>query len=296
LDLQKLREFGERCNRGELPHIAEGGRIVPARALEGGGRGKELNEDERTREWAEEARPAAGPRQRSRIEAAAPGASPHALGDQLSRLLSVSELLENYPGTRVLQRSSRTADLIVPTMVFVPPARFRIFIELPIAASDVRFRLQAREKRVVPDLRAWVTTASGLLMTSHHRYPDRSVCAYMLNDWILGRDPIHDLVDFCTLWIAKTLHLRFFDEWPGPQHCSARVMRARNKPDEYCWCGKPRRWRNCHMRQDLQRTQSSLLFEEIGGRKMYLSELKSRGLDPNYADRRGFLSANSRPV
>ena len=107
---------------------------------------------------------------------------------------------------------------------------------------------------------------------------------------MLGLDPLHDLVDFCTLWIAKTLYLNLLGEWPGPQHCGAAIMVSRSKPNEHCRCGGPKLWRDCHMGADCSRSRYSLELEAYLTVQAYYRELKHRGLETDIAAALGYHS------
>lgn len=108
-------------------------------------------------------------------------------------------------------------------------------------------------------------------------YPDASICTYMKGEWIWGRDPLHVLVDWSTCWLAKTLHLEFFNRWPGPQHCSPWVAMRRKMLQEYCRCGEPKRYQECHYPEDRQRTPYALVCEHWAGATAYLREVRRRG-------------------
>jgi hypothetical protein len=289
VDLEELRAFGQAANQELYPRIAEGGRIVPVRALAGVyNRRKERNHGQSERAGAEEAGSAAGSWQRPQAQAGSSGSPAHALGHRVGERLRLEELLENYPGTTLLQHSSRFALLSVPTQVLssleVP---VWLVLDVPLVGP---FDPGQADPHIpfVPDVRAWAVFGDGILLRSYHEYPDGSICAYMRGQWILGRDSLHEFVDWCTLWVAKTLHLKIFDTWPGPQHCSPLVMVQRNRPNEYCHCGSSRRWKDCHMTEDRTRTSYALSQEMALGARVYNEELERRGRDHAIASRLGF--------
>ncbi len=207
----------------------------------------------------------------------------------MSDLLKLEELVEHYPATQALHRSSSFGLIRVPVGVFRSlPHRAHLFLEVPFDGpySVPPFGpydcIVASYRSYVPDVRAWALWEDGTIPRAFHGYPDGSMCAHMPSDWIWGRDPLHKLVDWCVVWLGKVLYLEFFDHWPGPHHCSANVRVKRSRPDDYCGCGgtDDMRWRDCHMAEDLGRSPYDLLMEEERGRTGYLWELQRRGWDP----------------
>jgi hypothetical protein len=191
--------------------------------------------------------------------------------------LRLEELLENYPGTTLLQHSSRLALFSVPTQVFDSLAvPVRLVLDVPLVGPFDPGQADPRTP-FVPDVRAWAVFGPGILFRSYHEYPDGGICAYMCGQWIMGRDPLHEFVDWCTLWVAKSLHLKTFDTWPGPQHCSPYVMVQRDRPNEYCHCGSSRRWKDCHMAEDRRRTGYALSQEMAHAARVYEEEIHRRG-------------------
>lgn len=71
------------------------------------------------------------------------------------------------------------------------------------------------------------------------------MCVCRSHEWMLGRDPLLQYVDYCVVWIGKALYAREFKFYPGTQHSSAKVRAERDQLDEYCGCGSVRAYRDC---------------------------------------------------
>ncbi|MHB2032906.1 MAG: hypothetical protein ACYCVE_05990 [Gemmatimonadaceae bacterium] len=182
------------------------------------------------------------------------------------------------------------------------PFRANLFLEIPVMPRE---QLRADDwwalplnasagllpMSVVPDMRAWSVWDGGpddhRLVRSHHIFPDESMCVCMPGEWQLERDPLVEYVDFCTIWIAKALHEREFGFYPGPQHYPARRRVERDRPNEYCGCGREKRYEVCCRRKDQALTVPQRLLDEMEGRLGYLRQLdahqRSRGIAPEIA-------------
>ena len=215
---------------------------------------------------------------KTRATTIATGASPHTLGRRLSVLLRLEELERWYPSSRIVRCSSGLALMSVDVGVIRSlPYRGRLLLEIPL---DEPYGLNPFPKpntQLVPMVRAWASWGDGVRPAGDHVYPDASICAYMPDEWIWGRDPLHVLVDWYTSWLAKCLHLQFLNRWPGRQHCSARVAMRRKMLDEYCRCGGPKEYRECHYPKDRQRSSYELVSEEWTDASWYLWEVRRRG-------------------
>jgi hypothetical protein len=283
----ELGDFGRLCDRQQFPRIDVGGFIVPGDGLSGGSqtRGKEDgSHGERSGdvEGAEEAGSAAGSRQGRRASATA-GSSPtaHTLRDRVSRVVELEGLWEYYPDSRILRSSSGFAVLTTRVGIFHSlPHCARLYLEIPLDRIPTSRKTSgvpsATALSTVPDVRVWAVWEEGVLARSFHQYPDLSICAFMPRSWQLG-DSLKDYTHWCVCWLAKSLHLELLDRWPGRQHCSAKVAVERNKPDEYCRCGGPHLWRDCHMETDLGSLPWELLIRAHAGEREYLKGLHIRG-------------------
>jgi hypothetical protein len=291
LGLDNLREFGVQIERLQFPYIDVGGFIVPGRDpaainppgmecdrdVEAAGAGREG--------WGqaprEEAGPSAGARQRPPSPQAAPGAAPHAFGRELTTLnLDLSALVKFHPLARVVASTEMGIYLNIPIGV-IPwlPIGARLTFELPLTPRE---RLSRRmQLSGVPDVRAWAVWEGGplhgRLIKSHHQNPDRAICANMPGEWILGVHPLHDYVAFCVLWVAKVLHEHLVGFYPGPQHYPAAVRVRRDRPDEFCGCGKRERYRSCCRDNDRAQHPLVLWRESLLGRASYLDDLAWQG-------------------
>lgn len=114
----------------------------------------------------------------------------------------------------------------------------------------------------------------GLPITSHHQYPDDSMCVCIPYQWIRGRDYLLTYVNFCVCWIAKSLHRQLIGFYPGLQHLPPRIRRAVQVSDDYCGCGRPMRYASCCQKNDLRLTDGQLEAEAVIERSAYASELK----------------------
>lgn len=285
-----LEVFGRTIQKRGDPPIADGGRIVLERSPANYNiQGKEDNAHGQGRppgQGGSEARKGQGPEP----EASAEAAAAHAVERLLSPVLKADELLDAYPQTRVIQHSSASVLLAVPTEIFRELlGGALLIIEVPADGPFDQWWLEPLDARredilspmYVPDIRAWAFDKHGAAVRSHHQYPDGSICAHMRRDWIWGLHGILELVDWYTLWIAKALFLDEFDTWPGRQHCSARAMILRNNPAEYCRCGGPRRWEDCHMEIDRNKTPYQLFIEEDLANRAYLRQLEQSSRTPH---------------
>jgi hypothetical protein len=279
LDLRELREFGAEADRLEQPSIGMGGFVIPRRESTP----FQLSGEE---DWiyeglsgtrAEETGPATGPRQRPSAEAAASSSPAYALGHRVSEVLKLGELLDYHPDTAVVGGSPGFVLLSVPVGLFhTLPYRAHLVLEVP--SGNPPSLANAYRGGFVPDVRVWAVWNHGVLIQSHHKYPDRSICAAMPGQWVWGRDPLHVYAEWCMCWIAKTLYMQCFDTWPGLQHAGADVRLRRNKPEEYCGCGHTKlRYRACCMQRDAVRSAYELYRKAVRERQLYLDELRASG-------------------
>ncbi len=207
----------------------------------------------------------------------ATGSPPQTLGRRLSELLRLEELEQWYPSSRVVRCSSGLALVSIDVGVIRSlPYRGRLLLEIPLDDPHGPTPLLT-EPTFVPTVRVWANWNDGIRPVGDHVYPDASICAYMKGEWIWGRDPLHVLVDWCTCWLAKSLHLSFLNRWPGRQHCLANMAMRRGMLDEYCRCGGPRQYQECHYPKDRQRSSYELVLEEWAAASWYLWEVRRRG-------------------
>lgn len=313
-DLEPLRAFGVAADvpDGPMVRIETGGFIIPGHApapvSRPGKKGRHCHAEERLA-GREEARPASGSGHRAlgrfqargsngqalgSAEQTRPSASgtvptggarpapeapssPQTLGRRLSEMLKLEELEQCYPSASIVRCSSGFALMAVDVGVIRSlPYRGRLLLEIPLDDPHGPVPVPVGAD-FVPAVRVWAVWKDGIRPTADHMYPDASLCTYMKGEWIWGRDPLHVLVDWSTCWLAKTLHLEFFNRWPGPQHCSPWVAMRRKMLDEYCRCGSAKRYHECHYREDREQTPYALVRDEWAGTSGYLREVRRRG-------------------
>ena len=288
LDLSELEEFGQAADQLQQPALVEGGFLVSDGGSAGvsSGRRENWNSHVRPGPRAEEARPAAGSRQGRSASSTASGQAAHPVERGLSEILGLEELFSWHSDARWVSNSSNPALLLVPLGLFKNlPYRADLLLEIPASWPTW---LVGKQHQHVPFIRAWAFWSVGIAIRAHHEYPDRSICAYSAGDpllgvspdWALGSDSIEDYVGFCACWTAKALHMQLLGRWPGLQHypAAARVMRA--KPDEYCGCGRPNRYRECCMEADLALSAAERVQQRAQAERDYLRELGRRDLSP----------------
>lgn len=275
-----------------------GGFIVPGREpapTTTSGKETTSHACERTKETGarQETRSAAGSRQRSSPEAAAPGTATHAFGTRIELPLNVwllEELDGYHPEAKIVSSSPSAAVVEIPVGLFRPlPFRAKLTLEIPLlprelltrkfvpATSDTLIRTPAMPSSV-PDVRAWAKWGGGMLyggvITSHHQNPDGAICACMPGQWTLGVNQLVDYVGFCIVWIGKVLHEREIGFWPGKQHFGPLGRVRRNRPLEYCGCGGELRYKDCCEPRDSRSTPYKLWHDAQLGRWQYLAELR----------------------
>ncbi len=298
VDLRPLEAFGAEAERLGFPCIDVGGFIVPGNVpvhLFSSGKEQHANDSARQPAVGFAARQEAGSATRSRqgsSEAAATGATAHSVrpGLELPEYLRLEELDYFHPEAELVSSSSSAAIIEIPVGLFRDlPYRARLTFEIPLITCqrlghDPLLELRSSllphlaMPNATPDVRAWAKWEGGCLagrtITSHHEYPDRCICACSEGEWLLGVHPFVDYVSYCISWIGKALHQREFGFWPGPQHCGPLARARRNRPNEYCGCGKELRYRDCCMIADEAKTLHQRWSDEYGARAHYLSELK----------------------
>lgn len=300
-----LRAFGAEVDRLTVLHAIEvGGFIAPGGEVSGSSRpGREEEDDARKEGQGSGRGPAAG--SRSRLgEPAGPraGAAIEAIRRRVSTSLEFGGLVELYPRLRELPSPSGSnfSYLKIPVGVFRALPRDAVLVfEIPhdgprepvaglprqpdgSAVSPWRTRWPIP----VPDIRVWAFWSEGLLVNSFHQYPDRSACVHMVRgprSWVWGLHPFKLLVHWSVFWIAKELYEREFGRWPGLHHCSGYIRALRDKPNEWCGCGRVEgkgdadRYRNHCRPEDMRKTPIERCQHFVVAQKSYLTELRRRG-------------------
>src|SRR4029079_16152381 len=293
LELSELRDFGTRIHRSDFSSIAiaAGGFVVSGRrnAIPFVPGEEDCNDGQRE-QAREKAGPATGPRQRPQAEAAATGAPAHAV-ERNPALRGLLGELEDYGAKiTVVQRSDRFVMLRTSVGLFESlPFRGQLFLDIPlIARTELRRGLP--KNGVVPDVRAWsrwLRGPSGAAgpIPSHHAYPDGSMCVCMTAEWHLDRDPILRYMDFCVLWMARSLHDQLIGFYPGPQHYGEKVRVERDRGDEFCGCGRAAPYALCHRGADFAMPWLERVFRHYSARQAYLNELEWQGRSSVQPDR-----------
>jgi hypothetical protein len=276
MSLTELELFAEEAENFRFPLIDVGGVILPGESAVGAiqpGEGQESGENQGT-QTRSEARSATGSRQRSPAEAAS-GARARPVECRLIDR-ELEELKRYHPQATVIFNSSSFVIQRIP---------IRLFSSLPYTASLVLeiprvpfFPSPMRPLRAqsVPDVRAWAFWGDQRAIASHHQLPDGSMCAYFPDQGRLGVTRLYEIVGMCICWVAKCLCNQVFDRWPGPQHYGQLAMRLRDRPDEFCGCGRQQRYGQCH-RAEVEATPfRDLLMASLGGNMMYARELRSQ--------------------
>ena len=312
LDLDPLRAVGAAADmpHGPKVNMEKGGFIIPggvpvptsalgkdrypygrpkAAGLEEGNTGPGLRKRRRahrpveTRVSAGETHPATGEARPTACETRSTtiptGPSPQTLGRRLGEMLRLEELELWYPSARVVRCSSGLAFVSIDVGVIRSlPYRGRLLLEIPLHdPPDLPRRAGPASPTYVPRVRVWARWRDGIRPACDHVYPDASICAWMEGEWIWGYHPLHELADWCTCWLAKVLHLKFLNRWPGRQHCSANVAMTRVMLDEYCRCGGPKQYRECHYPEDRRLSPYELLWDEWKAASAYMWEVRRRG-------------------
>jgi hypothetical protein len=281
--LEYLRQFGNEAERHRQPWIAVGGFVVPgdavatvnSRSQEKHSAGQRI-EGPALQAGTSRASGTSGPPG----QAAAASKAAHPIGALIGGRTGArefDELAAFYPDATI-SASSPTFDILTMRLGLFSnlPYRARLFLEVPHFSPTLR----PVRPTLIPDIRVWsywdAGAEAGLPLTSHHEYPDGSMCVCMAADWMRGRDLIVDYVNFCVCWIAKMMHDQLIGSYPGKQHIPAYLRLQRDRPHEFCGCGLPRRYRRCHLASDLDFKQSELLAHRREDRRRYFDELASQ--------------------
>jgi len=194
--------------------------------------------------------------------------------------LRLDVALEFNPSARWLERPQDHPLLVVPLHLFsTTPYRAVIALEVVRRPDDFPDNGSVLGgESAVPPLRAWAWYQDGIRVTSHHMYPDRSVCAFMAGQWLPGIDDLQDYVASLAMWIAKSLHLQLFDRWPGRQHYGAYERVRRNRGEECCGCGAARLYRDCHQEDDRACGAFDRALAQAKADLTYRMDLTRRGL------------------
>lgn len=276
---QDLIAFGAAADSLRIHRVGVGGFVVPdQRPSKSHIRRKEQWEDGRGRQESagERAAGSEGGAQGSRAQAASSRTAPYPVERGVGELLGLEELFDYHPNYRWLDGSSSSIPLALPVGLFTTlPYRATVVLDIPRTLQEC-FRRAAPGG--VPFIRAWSVWSDGILAQTHHAYPDRSMCVCQPHEWRPWRNVLEDYVGFCVCWLAKALHEQLLGRWPGPQHSVPSIHLARGRADEFCHCGRPALYKDCHMQSDKRRTVASLLMESQRGRTAYLDELRQKGL------------------
>jgi hypothetical protein len=283
LDLSELREFGAAADKLHRHGVGVSGEIIPHRdprmKIRGG---KESSEHEQgQRAGPEEARSPAGAREGQGPSSAGGSAAAQAVQRQLVVARGLEELLGYYPGWTWSSSPSGVGYLRLPVYPFCTlPYSGVLTLELPTQHPSWLTSPSTRQSdvRAAPHVRSWATWEYGIPITSHHEYPDRSMCTHMPGDWDLRTGQLLHLAAMAVLWIGKSLHNQLLGRWPGQQHYeSAHVRLHRDAVDEYCGCGSDQPYGSCCRAVDLATRVYERLWWLCEAERRYLHEIQRRG-------------------
>jgi hypothetical protein len=293
-ELSELIAFGREAQAGRLPAIGVNGVIVPGRFAVSHSPGEEGEAHEHVTRTGSGGAPRleAGSRQGRQAQAAEAGEAAHAVRRVIQQ--DLDELYEYHPQTETSYSSSGHAIVNVPVRLFESlPYRARVVLEVPVESQRIRLppllkpvddpdepRARSIVAPIVPDVRTWAVWDDGVLITSHHQFPDQSICSFMPGEWLLGVHSLDDLVGIVSTWVAKVLHERLVGFWPGPQHAVDLALAMRDRADEYCGCARKRRYGTCCRPRVTRMSPYELWSDALGGRRQYLFELQSQGREP----------------
>ena len=295
-DLSDVLAFGQEAEEGRFPAIDVDGVIVPGRravTIHPPGQEHDAYGKSPRAGSGEEARPATGSRRGSQAQAAQAGEAAHALRRVMEQ--DLDELREYHPDRSVSFSSSGFALVHVPVRLFKSlPYRAHILLEVPSTSRTLAGRVPvegldprsfdgrfALPRYVLPDVRSWAVWEPGLLATSHHQYPDQSICAFMPGQWVLGIHPLDDLVGMLITWLGKVLHEHLLGFWPGRQHAVSLAMATRDRRNEYCGCASDARYEQCCRPRVSRMSAFELWQDAYQGRRQYALELRLHGLQPH---------------
>jgi len=193
----------------------------------------------------------------------------------------LEELLDYYPGWRWSSSSSGVGYLRLPLRPFrTLPYKGVLILELPTRDPSWLTARSSRsaDVRAAPHVRSWAEWEYGIRVTSHHEYPDRSMCTHMPGEWDLRTGQLLHLAAMAVLWVGKSLHTQLLGRWPGQQHYeSAHVRLRRDAVDEYCGCGSDQRYGSCCRSDDLATPVYQRLWYLCEAERRYLREIQRRG-------------------
>lgn len=204
--------------------------------------------------------------------------APHAVQRGLAELLGINEVGQYHPDARWLAHSQSNSILIIPVRPFRSVTlSATLYFEVPTRIPAwMPFHPSLLEP--VPFVRAWARWDTGIWATSHHQYPDQSMCVCRPEEWYPGRDTMEDYVSFAIEWVAKAMHESMVGRYPGQQHYSTLVRLQRMRVDEYCGCGSTQTYNACCLASDLAKSVQDVHQEHAAAQLNYLRELNRRGL------------------
>lgn len=126
-------------------------------------------------------------------------------------------------------------------------------------------------------VRTWAWWSVGVWIGPRHTNLDGSACVYEPGDpfggWRRGQ-PLIELLDMTSTWLARHLHLRYFGRWPGRQVLHTALERSDfMEPNELCGCGSSVRYADCHSAPDSAMTDQQIEKEQ-GGERLLLARAR----------------------
>jgi len=287
MSFHELQAFGEAAEAFRFPLIDIGGVILPGDyAIEYFQPGEDYYlEQGKGPQTRSEARSESGSRQRSPAETAS-GATARTIECGLIDR-ELAELERYHPDARIISSSPSFVVTSLPVRLFRSlPFQAQLILEVPIGRRRIRpplpgFSFENNGEfgnrvrvQAVPDVRAWAFWTNESPIRSHHQFPDGSICAYMPNQGLLGFRHLYEIVGMCITWIGKCVFDTVYDRWPGPQHYGPLAMRRRDRSDEYCGCGRSKRYADCCREWVRSAPIRDLLLAEAFGHMTYARELR----------------------
>lgn len=249
--LALLRQVGADLHRGVFPVVHREGVVMPGSLRLSIGQPGDQRE-EVTRHGPRDAAARAGGSEAGAREGAAGHATRGASGTPGSAASVVSAA--GLTAAELKDLEEAVAEYRQLVLCAAPPGAWLHGSVRPIAGlPDVALLHLCYPRSLALPIRGWAWWEPGIWVGPRHtNYGDGSICSYEAADRTWGRGkPLVQLLDLVSCWLARHLHLRYFDWWPGPQILHSSFERVRDqRPGELCGCGSLRLYAECHQAFD----------------------------------------------
>lgn len=253
---EDLMHIGDALDANRVVHVLQGGSVTPDPSrvpFRGSGQHPESS---RETERQGSHRPAAGPREGSaNASTVASGPADQVLGDPRlaeAQRKDVAEASRWRPQMRLL---------------LAPPVLWIHYWFRPLENCPYKvFLLVAYPQDSSPITPAgWAWWHDGIKIGREHthwggptpggtHWGEASICASEeKDDWDVG-DPLINLLDLYSVWVARHLYRQVFGRWPGPQYLHTEYERLtfHHQRGELCGCGSlTKRYEECCLETDL---------------------------------------------